>query len=192
MNSPPRTMDFLLSDSVSHRSFEMIQIPQGAAGLWTGTLVDATGVAAATPAVIAGILCYSTNPTDGPVNATVLVRDAEVIDAYLQYGALDPVACNAQLKTLGIIVRAAVLRNVQGAPSRLTCRPPARPSRASSPSMNPHRRRREGRRANRESLTMLEIFQQCLRHYVTDTGPQSGALRAGPDRSAQPVRGEAA
>ena len=115
MNSPPRTMDFLFSDSVSHRSFEVIQIPQGAAGLWTGTLVDATGVAAATPAVIAGILCYSTNPTDGPVNATVLVRDAEVIDAYLQYGALDPVACNAQLKTLGIIVRAAVLPNVQGA-----------------------------------------------------------------------------
>jgi hypothetical protein len=115
MNSPPRTADWLLSDSVSHRSFEVIQMPQGAAGVWTGSFVDNTGAPAATPAAIHGILLYSTNPTDGPVNATVLVRDAEVIDAYLQYGAMDPVAVNTQLATLGIIVRAAVLPNVQGA-----------------------------------------------------------------------------
>jgi len=54
------------------------------------------------------------------------VRDAEVIDAYLQYGTLDPVAVAAQLATLGIIVRPAVLRNVMP-PSFAPDVPPAGP-----------------------------------------------------------------
>jgi Bacteriophage lambda head decoration protein D len=145
MNSPPRTMDFLLSDSVSHRSFEVIQIPQGAAGLWTGTLVDAIGVAAATPTVIAGILCYSTNPTDGPVNATVLVRDAEVIDAYLQYGALDPSPATRSSRRSASSCAPLSCPTCRAPPSRPTCRPPARPSRASSPSKTPHRRRQKAK-----------------------------------------------
>ena len=45
MNSPPRTMDFLLSDSVSHRSFEVIQIPQGAARFLTVKPTDIKWVA---------------------------------------------------------------------------------------------------------------------------------------------------
>lgn len=115
MNSPPLTLDFVLSEATSYRSREVIQIPQGATGLWVGTFLDNTGAPAAAAGSIAGITCYSYNPTDGPVNATCIVRDAEVIDAYLQYGALDPVAVNTHLATLGIIVRAAVLPNVMGA-----------------------------------------------------------------------------
>jgi hypothetical protein len=112
MNSPPRSLDFVLSEAMSYRSRDVIQIPQGAAGLWAGSFVDATGAPAATEAAIAGILCYSVNPTDGPVNATIIARDAEVTDAYLQYGALVPATVNTHLATLGIIVRSAVLRNV--------------------------------------------------------------------------------
>jgi hypothetical protein len=111
----PRTGDFLLSAAVSYRALDVIQIPQGAVGMWPGTFITAAGapIAAAGEATIAGILVYAVNPVDGPVNATVITRDAEVIDAYLMYGTLDPVAVNAQLATLGIIVRAAVLPNVR-------------------------------------------------------------------------------
>ena len=115
MVSGPLSLDFLLSEANSYRSRGVIQIPQGAGGLWVGSFISAAGalVAAGGEATIAGITCYSYNPVDGPVNATCIVRDAEVIDAYLQYGTADPVAVAAQLATLGIIVRPAVLKNVQ-------------------------------------------------------------------------------
>jgi hypothetical protein len=125
MNQSPRTLDFLLSEAQGDRSRDVIQVT-GPTGLWPGSLVDATGVAAATPAAIVGILAYATNPVDGPYNQTVIARDAEVIDAYLVYGALDPVATNAQLATLGIVVRAAVLPNTQP-PSFAIDEPPTGP-----------------------------------------------------------------
>jgi hypothetical protein len=73
MNSPPRTMDFLLSDSVSHRSFEVIQIPQGAAGLWTGTHSSMRPASRQPRPPSRRILCYSTTRQTGP-SMTVLVR----------------------------------------------------------------------------------------------------------------------
>jgi Bacteriophage lambda head decoration protein D len=115
MVAPPLTLDFLLSEATSYRSRQVIQIPQGGAGMWPGSFITAAGApvnAAGGEATIAGITCYAYNPVDGAVNATCIVRDAEVIDAYLQYGTLDPVAVAAHLATLGIIVRPAVLRNV--------------------------------------------------------------------------------
>jgi Bacteriophage lambda head decoration protein D len=116
LNSGPATKDFIISDS-GNLSYDVIQLPQGAAGLWPGTFITAAGVpvAAAGEATIAGITCYAYNVTDGPVNATVLTRDAEVVDAYLQYGALDVAAVNTRLAALGIIVRPGVLKNVQPA-----------------------------------------------------------------------------
>ena len=111
--SPPMTFDFLLSEAVSYRSRAVLQVPQGTQGLYPGVFVDNTGAPAAAAAGIYGIVGYATNPVDGPVNVTCIVRDAEVIDAYLMYGALDPVAVAAQLETRGIIVRAAVLPNTQ-------------------------------------------------------------------------------
>jgi hypothetical protein len=115
LDSPPRTGEFLLSDEGSF-SRDVIQIPQGAA-MWPGTIVDAAGapVAAGAEATAAGILLYAVNPTDGPVNATVVTRHAEVTDAYLQYGGADPVAINTALAAKGIIVRDAVLKNVMPA-----------------------------------------------------------------------------
>ena len=109
----PRTLAFLNSEAVSYRSREVIQVPQGSVSLWPGSFVDATGAPAATAGVIAGINCYAVNPNDGPVNVTCIVRDAEVTDAYLMYGALDPTAVNARLATLGIIVRQGVLPNTR-------------------------------------------------------------------------------
>jgi hypothetical protein len=117
MNSPPRSVEFLLSEAEGYRSREVVQIPQGAVGLWPGTFVDAAGapIAAAGEANVAGILAYAVNPVDGPVNATVFVRDCEVTDAYLMYGALNVATINSTLAAKGVIVRAAVLKNVQSA-----------------------------------------------------------------------------
>lgn len=113
LDSPPRTLDFLLNEANGYRSRDVIQVPQAPPpGMWPGSFVDATGGPAATAGAITGILAYATNPADGPYNQTVIARDAEVTDAYLHYGALDPVAVNARLATLGIIVRAGVFKNV--------------------------------------------------------------------------------
>jgi hypothetical protein len=108
----PRNIDFLLSEANPSRSRGVITLPQGDEPRLPGSFVAADG-SPATAANIVGILLYGYRPVDGPVDAAVLLRDAEVTDAYLMYGALAPAAVNARLETLGIIVRAGVLANVK-------------------------------------------------------------------------------
>jgi hypothetical protein len=113
MPQGPRTADFLISEAPSSQSREVVQVPQGAVPLFPGSFVQASGAPATTTANITGIVLYATNPVDGPVNQVIIARNAEVRDAYLMYGALDPVATATRLATLGIIVRQAVLPNTR-------------------------------------------------------------------------------
>ena len=137
LDSPPRTLDFLLNEANGERSRDVMQVPQAPPpGLWPGSFVDITGAPAATAGAIVGILCYATNPADGPVNVTVIARDAEVTDAYLHYGALDPVAVNTQLATKGIIVRAGVFKNVTP-PGFAPDQPPSGPPVSGIQSLSP-------------------------------------------------------
>jgi hypothetical protein len=106
----PWTAAFLLS-AVFYRSFDVITLPggEGAQVLQPGDFVTADGSKASAAGDIIGISMRAYDPTDGPVDAVLVTRDAEVTDAYLLYGELDAAEVNAALKEHGIIVRAAVL-----------------------------------------------------------------------------------
>ena len=118
MNSPPRTLDFLLSEAVSNRSREVIQVPQGAVGLWTGSFVTAAGAAGE----------HRRRRGHHPRHPRLLDepdRRARQCDRHRArcrgdrrlpaVRRCDPVAVATQLATVGIIVRPGVLKNVQGA-----------------------------------------------------------------------------
>jgi Bacteriophage lambda head decoration protein D len=103
-----RVADFLVSEANLYRSREVITIPEGETVLSPGALLTMAGVPGAAGNVDA-ILMYPVDPRRGPVQATVIVRDAEVNDAYLIYGDLEREAVNTGLAEHGIIVRPGVL-----------------------------------------------------------------------------------
>lgn len=125
----PRAWQFLLSKSEpGYRSLENIVLAQGAADaivLEAGTLlmVDTTTgqylpatAAGATAQQINAILSAAADTRSGPVEAVAVVRDAEVIDAYLLFfesntaGApIDRDEAIASLELNGIQVRYGVL-----------------------------------------------------------------------------------
>jgi len=122
--SLPRDWQFLLSRANSYRSMDEITLVQRDAPWFAGTLITHDGFAVdgvsgpgdpAVPAVaadIVGILCHAISTKAGPRMATVVTRDAEVTDAMLLYGSLDPTAVRQELSRHAIIVRQAVLPNV--------------------------------------------------------------------------------
>ena len=110
----PAALGFLLSEANWQRSREKMTAPQGTV-LLPGDFVTETGTKATAAGSVAAISAYAYDASQGPVDIAVIARDAEVTDAYLLYGEMDPAAVNTQLATLGIIVREGVLPNTQAA-----------------------------------------------------------------------------
>jgi hypothetical protein len=105
------TAEFLLNANF-YLSFDVITLPQSDVLLRPGDFVAADGSKAAAPGDILGISLHASNPSDGPVDAVLVTRHAEVVDAYLFYDDLDPAAVNQALAEHGIIVRAAVVSSL--------------------------------------------------------------------------------
>lgn len=109
---PPRDFGFLLTEANLYRSRDTITLVQSD-DLWQpGQFITAAGALATAPGQIAGILGTGTNTRMGARAGVAIVRDAEVTDAYLHFGDMDPAAVATQLASLGIIMRQAVLPNV--------------------------------------------------------------------------------
>jgi hypothetical protein len=116
LNEPRATAEFLISEANGYRSREEGNVVGGAApGLVAGTVLGQlangnyarhTVGASDGSQTIKGILFET---AVGTVSRTVIVRDAEVVGAHLNYSAGADAAAkataNAALRALGIIVR---------------------------------------------------------------------------------------
>jgi hypothetical protein len=111
VHQPPADWAFLLTEANGYRSRESITLVQSPNPWLPGTFITADGEMATTAAEIQGILAAGCNTVTGPRMATVIVRDAEVNDAYLMFNALDPKLVAAELIKTGILLRQAVLPN---------------------------------------------------------------------------------
>jgi len=100
--------DFLVTEANLYRARDVITVPIGNEMI-PGDFVAADGTKATAPAQIVGIFCDYVNTIDGPRDALLVTRDAEVGDGYLMYGTMDAGQVADQLATLGIIVRPTVL-----------------------------------------------------------------------------------
>jgi Bacteriophage lambda head decoration protein D len=114
--APPRDWAFLLTEANGYRSRDTITLIQRDEPWWAGSFVTSAGDVPATPADIHGILAASCSTRTGPRAATVITRDCEVVDAYLQYGLFNTAALRKdvadQLGDLAIVLRQGVLPNV--------------------------------------------------------------------------------
>jgi hypothetical protein len=114
--APPRDWAFLLTEANLYRSRDTITLIQRPEPWWPGSFVKSDGTVPATPDEIHGIVCAGQSTRTGPRAATIISRDAEVTDAYLQYGLFNTAALRKQvhdqLADLAIIVRQGVLPNV--------------------------------------------------------------------------------
>lgn len=114
INQEKWVADFLLSEAPGYRSREAIT---AAAGNYpVGSLFTLTG-AVATAANADCISLYPISSAQTDRRIAVIARDAEVTDAYINYGALDQTATNTRLLTRNIVVRQGVLAQAQVAPS---------------------------------------------------------------------------
>jgi hypothetical protein len=111
VHQPPADWQFLLTEAQGYRSRETITLVQSPNPWLPGTFITAAGTMATTAAGIQGILAAGCNTVTGPRAATVIVRDAEVNDAYLMFNALDPDAVATELIKSGIVIRQGVLPN---------------------------------------------------------------------------------
>jgi hypothetical protein len=114
MQEGPRDYGFLMSEATSYRTRDTITLVQSDVPWLPGDFVTAAGAKATAPGSIAGINCRNMNTTVGARSATVITREAEVADAFLMYGEMDPAAVATALAVKQIIVRQAVLPNVMG------------------------------------------------------------------------------
>jgi hypothetical protein len=115
-NAPPRDWAFLLTEANGYRSRDTITLIQRPEMWVAGSFVKSDGTVPATPDEIHGILAASCSTRTGPRAATVITRDCEVVDAYLQYGLFSSAAnrklVHDQLGDLAIVLRQGVLPNV--------------------------------------------------------------------------------
>jgi len=109
----PRDWCFMMHGANSYRWGDTITLVQRDEPWLPGMFLTAAGAEATSPGTIAAINACNMNTRAGPRSAAVVSRDTEVADAYLQYKAMDPAAVATQLATKGIIVRQAILPNVQ-------------------------------------------------------------------------------
>ena len=98
----PRNWALVVSLRNSYRSLDaaVVTLVHKAFDLW---------LPAATPSEIDGLLAYSLDPRNGADIATVVTGGAEVHEACIEYRDLDVGETNARLRSLGIVVREAVL-----------------------------------------------------------------------------------
>jgi hypothetical protein len=111
VHQPPSDWAFLLTEANGYRSRETVTLVQSPNPWLPGTFIKSDGTMATAAADIHGILAAGCNTVTGPRAATLIVRDAEVSDAYLMFNALDPDAVATQLITKNIVLRQAVLPN---------------------------------------------------------------------------------
>jgi Bacteriophage lambda head decoration protein D len=153
IQEPPRALDFIFSEANGWRSRHTVRLlgnpaaivympgtllyPQGAeltnplpTGLYLPITVAPPAGGGATPTppyqLATAILMYPADVRDGDVEAAVIIRDAEVNDAFLLYYEqtaaelaftdVQRAEINAGLRMNGIIVRAGVLKESLVAP----------------------------------------------------------------------------
>lgn len=110
---PPRNFAFIVSEAAGTRSRATLPCGNGSNAITAGSiLVDNSGTyeeAAVSSTTVAGILCESVSDSDTDVSRTVIVRDAEVSSAELQFptgaSAAQVTALTTALADIGIIVR---------------------------------------------------------------------------------------
>jgi hypothetical protein len=90
---PSHDWAIMISEGNSYRALDaaVVTLAHNAGDVW---------IAATTVFEIDGLLAYWTDPHDGAEIATVVTGNAEVNDAYIQYGALDPREVNGRLCAL--------------------------------------------------------------------------------------------
>jgi hypothetical protein len=108
-----RPLAFVINEDFYY-SRGVITVPPGEQ-VEPGDFVAADGTLATTPADIIGVFGYWTDtetggtPPNGPRDATIIVRHAELKDQLLLYRGMDMTDVGLRLRELGLIVRAAVL-----------------------------------------------------------------------------------
>jgi hypothetical protein len=114
--APPRDWEFLISRANGYRSMDTITLIQRPEPWLPGSFIKSDGTVPASPDEIHGIICAGQSTRTGPRAATIVSRDAEVNDAYLQYGLFNTAPLRKQvhdqLADLAIHVRQGVLPNV--------------------------------------------------------------------------------
>jgi hypothetical protein len=107
-----RNTDLIVSTAAGMRSFGQLRIAESPMVLPIGTPVNGFGYAAGIAPEVIGLTTTECDTRRGPIDATIIARDAEVSDAALSfhYSFSQPTidAIVARLRDLGIIVRPAV------------------------------------------------------------------------------------
>ena len=104
-----RNAEFILSEANSERSREQVLIPSGQGKLPAGTMLTASNTKAVDGASAVKVLYGAVDATDGPVEAAVVARDAEVHGELLNWESNttqdEKLLAAVSLATSGIIVR---------------------------------------------------------------------------------------